>query len=144
MFLGQYEHSIDEKGRLTVPFRFRSLLEDGAYIMRGLDGNLWLMPTADFQRISEKVGKMNIANPTAREFKRLVFSYAEYAKPDETGRILIPQLLRQLAELDSSVVVVGAGTYVEIWSPERWALQANKMNDTETTTQKFSELDLSY
>jgi len=143
MFLGQYEHSIDEKGRLTIPFRFRSVFENGLYVMRGFECNLMLMCPNDFQFYSEKVARMNMANPTARDLKRWLFSYSEFIKPDDAWRILIPQTLRQLAKLNSSVIVAGAGEYIEVWSPEEWANQTDKLNDTEVSSQRFADLDLS-
>ena len=84
-----------------------------------------------------------MANPTARDLKRWLFSYSEFIKPDDAWRILIPQTLRQLAKLISSVIVAGAGEYIEVWSPEEWANQTDKLNDTEVSSQRFADLDLS-
>jgi len=143
MFLGLYEHSIDEKGRMTIPFRFRGGLENGAYLVRGFEKNLMLMPTILFEKFSDKVAKKSISDPTAREFNRLLFSFAEYVKLDESGRILIPQNLRELVSINSTVTINGMRDFIEIWAPEVWAKEAEKMNDPEANAQKFAELDLS-
>lgn len=143
MFLGLYEHSIDEKGRMTIPFRFRGGLENGAFLVRGFEENLMLMPTMVFEQFSDKVTKESISNPTARELKRLLFSFAEYVKLDESGRILIPQNLRVLVSINSTVIINGMRDFIEIWAPEVWAKEAEKLNDPEANARKFADLDLS-
>jgi MraZ protein len=142
MFLGRYEHSIDEKGRLTIPARYRELLEDGAYVTQGFDHNLIVHPIASFEELSAKVSQLAFTNPVARELKRFLFSTAERCEIDKAGRILLPQFLREMAKLDGAVVLVGAGTYFEIWSPSSWAQQNNSLQDTEATTQRFAALSL--
>jgi len=142
MFLGQFEHSIDEKGRMTVPHRFRNMLENGIYLMFGMDGNLMLMPSDYFQRFSNKISKMNMADPIARDYMRQFFANTELVAHDDVWRILIPQNLRQLANLNSTAIVIGSGKYAEIWSPELWATQLKKLNDPVASAKKFSALDL--
>ncbi len=142
MFLGQYEHSIDEKGRLTIPHRFRTLLENGIYLMPGLDGNLMLMPFEYFQRISNKIAKMNMADPVAREYMRQFFANTELVVHDDTWRVLISQNLRLLAHLNSNAIIVGSGQYAEIWLPEMWAEQQKKLSDPSASAKKFASLNL--
>ena len=142
MFLGQYEHSIDEKGRLTIPHRFRTLLENGIYLMPGLDGNLMLMPYEYFQRISSKIAKMNMADPVARDYMRQFFANTEQVTHDDVWRVLISQNLRQLCQLNSTAIVVGSGQYAEIWSPDLWAGQLKKLNDPAASAKKFASLNL--
>jgi MraZ protein len=143
MFLGQYEHTIDEKGRLTVPSRFRELLQDGAYITQGFDQNLVVLTAATFDHISSRVNRMSITDPTARQLKRLIFSHADRLEVDRAGRILIPQFLRASAHLDGAAIMVGVGDYFEIWSPERWQEQNTLLQDGEANAQRFAALDLS-
>jgi MraZ protein len=143
MFLGQYEHTIDEKGRLTVPSRFRELLQDGAYITQGFDQNLVVLTAATFDHISSRVNRMSITDPTARQLKRLIFSHADRLEVDRAGRILIPQFLRASAQLDGAAIMVGVGDYFEIWSPERWQEQNTLLQDGEANAQRFAALDLS-
>jgi MraZ protein len=142
MFLGQYEHSIDEKGRLTIPHRFRTLLENGIYLMPGLDGNLMLMPYEYFQRISNKIAKMNMADPIAREYMRQFFANTEQVTHDDVWRILVSQNLRQLGQLNSNAIIVGSGQYAEIWSPDLWADQLKKLTDPTASAKKFASLNL--
>ena len=143
MFLGTYEHTIDEKGRLTIPARFRELLSDGAYITRGFDGNLIVWTTSLFQHVSHRLNTMNTAANNTRLLRRLIFGNAEKVEVDKFGRILIQQFLRDAAHLESNAVVVGAGDYFEIWSPEQWADQQTQLIDPAATAERFVALDLS-
>ncbi len=144
MFLGKYQHTLDNKGRLTIPSRFRELLAaDGAYVTQGFDHNLMVYTAQAFDRIYQRVNRMNVTDANARLLKRLVFSTAERVEVDKAGRILIPEHLRLSAGLQSEAIVVGAGDYFEIWSPEAWAEQMAQINDTDANAQRFALLDLS-
>ncbi len=143
MFLGQYEHNIDDKGRLTIPARYRELLAEGAYITRGFDRNLMVLTAPSFEQMYANINQMNIADPTARLLKRLILSSAEKLEVDKAGRILIPQYLRQAACLDGAAVVVGEGNYFEIWSQPLWAEQIAKLDDVDANSQRFAALELS-
>ena len=142
MFLGRYEHSIDEKGRLTIPARYRELLEEGAYVTQGFDHNLIVHPVASFEAIYAKVDQLAFTDPVARQLKRFIFSTAERCEIDKAGRILLPQFLREKASLDGSAVIVGAGAYFEIWSQSSWAQQNESLQDTDAATQRFAALSL--
>ncbi len=143
MFLGQYEHTIDEKGRLTIPARYRDLLLNGAFITQGFDENLMVLTADSFQLIYERVNRMSMTNPSARQLKRLIFSHADRIEFDRAGRILIPQFLRQAARLDGTAILVGVGDYFEIWSQELWNEEDASLQDTEANNQRFAALDLS-
>jgi len=142
MFLGQYRHNIDEKGRLIIPARYRELLVDGAYVTQGFEHNLFVLRAPDFETIAVRINKLSLTDPETRELRRLLFSSAVRVDADNNGRILIPQFLRQFANLDSEAVVVGAGEYFEIWSPEHWEPQAAGLRDAETNTKRFAAIDL--
>lgn len=142
MFLGQYEHTVDAKGRMTIPARFRELLEEGAYITQGFDQNLVVLTASAFERIYEHVNQMSLTDPSARQLKRLIFSHADRVEVDRVGRILIPQFLRQAARIDGAAVVVGVGDYFEIWAPESWQQQNEALQDTDANTQRFAALNL--
>ncbi len=142
MFLGRYEHTIDEKGRLTIPARYRELLEDGAYVTQGFDHNLIVHPVASFEEMSARISQLAFTDPAARQLKRYIFSTAERCDIDKLGRILLPQFLREMAHLDGSVMLVGAGDYFEIWSPANWAQQDNTLQDTDSAAQRFSAISL--
>ncbi len=143
MFLGQFYHSFDEKGRLTIPVRFRDLLlPEGAYVMQGFDHNLMVLPSPTFEMLSHRVNKISMTNPTARLLRRLIFSTADRVDVDKVGRILIPQFLRQVVGNGNQLVVVGAGDYFEIWAPAEWETQNTKLNDSESNEHRFAALDL--
>ena len=143
MFLGQFQHNLDAKNRLTVPARFREeLLSEGAYVMQGFDRNLMVLPTTTFETISRRVNQMSMTDPKTRLLRRLIFSTANYVEVDKVGRILIPQFLRDAATLENGVVVVGNGDYFEIWSPELWNVQIEDLQDAEINADRFAGLFL--
>jgi MraZ protein len=144
MFLGRYHHTIDGKGRLTVPARYRDLLAaDGAYLTQGFDQNINVYPPQIFERISIRVNRLNMTDPSTRSLRRMMFSNAEHVTLDKAGRILIPQFLREEISLDSEAVIVGMGDYFEIWSPNLWAGQTTVMEESEPIAMRFMDLDLS-
>lgn len=143
MFLGQYQHSLDEKGRLMVPARFRELLEGGAFITQGFDRCLMVMTEGYFEQVYERVNSMNLADPAARLLRRLIFANAYPVDIDKVGRILVPQTLRQFCGLDGDAVVAGQGDYFEVWTPAGWNEQVARIQDTEANSQRFVTLNLS-
>ena len=143
MFLGRFHHNLDDKGRLTVPARFRDvLLSDGAYVMQGFDQNLMVLPSETFETLSHRINGMSMTDPTARLLRRLLFSTADRVEVDKVGRILLPQFLRDSAGLQASVIVVGNGDYFEIWSPEDWDAQDDQLQDAQSNAHRFAALDL--
>lgn len=142
MFLGRYEHTIDEKGRLTIPVRFRDLIADGAYVTRGFDTNLLVLTPPSFETISQRARQMSITDEAARLLKRLIFSSAERVEVDRNGRILIPQWLRTSVGIENTAVVVGAGEYFEIWSPNLWENQDEKLLDSDANAARFSSFEI--
>lgn len=143
MFLGNFQHNLDDKGRLMIPARFREMLEDGAYITQGFDRCLMVMTEAYFQQVYERINAMNLADPTARLLRRLILSNAYPVEVDKVGRILMPQNLRQFIGFDGEAVVAGQGDYFEIWMPSDWTTQMDQIHDTEANNQRFATLDLS-
>ena len=143
MFLGQYTHNLDNKGRLTIPARYRDLLLDGAYVTQGFDHNLIVMTVSAFETLSQNVKQMSITDSKARLLRRLIFSNGERVEVDKAGRILIPQFLRLAAGLNGEAIVVGVGDYFEIWSPEHWAEQASRLQDVEANADLFSVFNIS-
>ncbi|HUV25951.1 MAG: division/cell wall cluster transcriptional repressor MraZ [Anaerolineales bacterium] len=144
MFLGRYHHTVDEKGRLTVPARYRDLLAaEGAYLTQGFDSNINVYPIPIFERISLRVNRLSMTDPSARLLRRLMFSNAELVVLDKAGRILVPHFLREGLNLDSEAVIVGMGDYFEIWSPNQWVGQTAMMEESEPIAVRFMDLDLS-
>jgi MraZ protein len=143
MFLGQFYHNLDNKGRLTIPARFREFLSaDGAYVMLGFDQNLMVLPSPTFQNLSHRIKQMSMTNPNSRILRRLIFSTANYVEIDKVGRVLIPQYLQKSASIDGSAVVIGSGDFFEIWSPDLWTAQVDQLHDAELNAHRFEALDL--
>ena len=143
MFLGQYHHNLDEKGRLTIPARFRDALAEGAFLTLGFDRNLRLLTQADFELMAEKINHLSMTNPDIRQLRRLIFANASEVQLDRLGRTLIPQFLRDFAGLDGEAVIVGVGEAIEIWSPAAWSEQEDTIQDADANAQRYAELDLS-
>ena len=120
MFLGQYSHALDSKGRLTVPARFREELEAGLVMTQGYEPCLLVYPQTSWMALAQKVAQMSAASSMARSYARLIFGNAFEAIPDKMGRILIPTVLRDYAGIQEEAVVVGVNSYIEVWSPIRW------------------------
>lgn len=143
MFLGQYDHTVDDKGRMTIPVRYRDLLQDGAFVTIGFDRNLMVLTAASFDKVREQISMMSLTDNTARQLRRLMFSNADRVEVDRAGRVLIPQYLRDAVGLTGTAIVVGVGDYFEIWAPEHWNKQNEQLTDTEANAQRFAALDLS-
>jgi MraZ protein len=120
MFLGEYQHSLDAKGRLTVPSRLRDGLGDAFIATKGLDNCLFLYPMGEWQTIEEKVRTLPVTRGDARSFARFFFAGATECEVDKQGRILLPLTLREYAGIDRDVAVIGVGARVEIWSKDNW------------------------
>ena len=143
MFLGQFQHNLDDKGRLMIPARFRELLAAGAFITQGFDKCLMVMTDVYFKEVYDRISAMNLADPMARLLRRLILSNAYPVEADKVGRILIPQNLRQVITLESEAIVAGQGEYFEVWTPAAWNEQMAQLQDLETNDQRFAMLDLS-
>ena len=120
MFMGEYNHTIDAKGRLIVPAKFREILGDNFIVTKGLDGCLFVYPNDEWTRFEEKLKSLPLTNKNARQFTRFFLAGAAACEVDKQGRILLPQDLREFASLEKDVVLVGVASRIEIWSRERW------------------------
>lgn len=126
MFLGEYSHTIDDKGRLTLPAKYRVELATGVVVTRGIDKCLFVFPMDEWKKLAEQVSALPLTDTQAREFRRLLFSGATDAELDKQGRVLLPQYLRDYAGLNGNVIVAGLNTHMEIWTPDAWnAIRAN-------------------
>src|SRR5690606_35225685 len=108
----QYTHNIDDKGRLTIPARFRGELAAGLVVTCGFDRNLMVFPMSEWEKLAEKISAQPLSNESVREFRRRVFSQAVDLEPDRQGRILLPQTLRDFAGIDGEAVIAGNYNYV--------------------------------
>ncbi len=121
MFLGQFAHTLDTKGRLAVPARFRTSLEAGVVVTRGIDRCVAAYPIPVWEELAGKISALPMTDANARQFRRMVFAQAANLDLDRQGRIVLPQELRDYAGIDREAVVIGVHASFEIWSPEGWA-----------------------
>lgn len=129
MFLGEFEHSIDDKGRLTIPAKFRGELAAGLVITKAIDACLWLYPNPRWAVLAAKIDALPLTDPNAREFRRQVYGGATDATPDRQGRVILPPGLRAYANIDSQAVIVGLHDHCEIWNPDRWRERQQRSDD---------------
>jgi MraZ protein len=120
MLLGEYEHTIDEKNRLTLPAKFRDAFADGLVVTRGMDGCLYVYARAEWERVAREIASVDDLNPDARKLRRYFFAGASEDEPDRQGRISIPSALVQSARLGREVVVAGVLDHLEIWDRRTW------------------------
>lgn len=120
MFMSEYQHNIDAKGRLFIPARFREGLGDSFIITKGLDGCLFVYTREEWDALEQKLRSLPFTKGDARAFVRFFFSGAAICEVDKQGRILIPGNLREYAGLEKDVVIIGVSTRVEIWSKNKW------------------------
>ncbi|MBF0579312.1 division/cell wall cluster transcriptional repressor MraZ [Erysipelotrichaceae bacterium RD49] len=136
MFMGEYTHNIDRKGRLIMPAKFREELGERVYITRGMDGCLTVYPLEEWTSLYKKYSSLPTTNPDARMFMRFFMAKATEVEPDGQGRILIPGSLVKEAALEKECYIIGVANRVEIWSKDRWlALQEEMLPSYE----KFAE-----
>jgi MraZ protein len=120
MFLGRFDHVLDEKGRLAIPARFRGDLQEGMVITRGTDRCLYIFPMGAWQEIASRLDALPLGDANARNLRRAAFAAAEPAELDKQGRVVLSERLRGYANLRSSVAVVGMNSYIEVWDLEAW------------------------
>ena len=142
-FFGTFEHNIDEKNRITFPARFRDQLGDGAFVIRGFDGNLVIMNASRFKLLFDRVNSLNMADANTRNLRRFLFKNANEIEFDKNGRFIIPSVLRQYAHLDGTATVIGTGEDIEIWSPELLAKQDEQFDSPDLAADLAEKFDLS-
>lgn len=129
MFIGQFRHTLDDKGRLSVPVKFRADLAHGLVVTRGLDRSLFLYPKHEWERLSEKIAALPLGKSDTRAFARLMLAGAMEADIDTSGRVTVPPYLREYAHLSKKVVVTGLGDRLEVWDEDLWNTYCEKMED---------------
>ena len=120
MFMGEYNHTIDAKGRLIVPSKFRETLGDTFVVTKGLDGCLFVYDNKEWNAFEEKLKSLPLTNKEARQFARFFLAGAAEVEVDKQGRILVPNILREFAQISRDVVLIGVASRIEIWSKERF------------------------
>lgn len=120
MFMSEYNHTVDAKGRLIIPSKFREILGEEFVVSKGMDGCLFVYANNDWNAFEQKLTSLPLINKEARKFARFFLAGAAQVEVDKQGRILLPASLREFAGLDKDVVLVGVGSRIEIWSREKW------------------------
>ena len=143
MFIGEFSHNLDSKGRMAVPVKFRNKLGAGAIITRGLDHCLFVFTTAEWETLAQKLINLPLSQANSRAFVRLMLSGAADVEADKQGRILIPDYLREYAGLKKQVVVAGVYNRFEIWDAEAWKqYKAKTESASDEIAEKLSELGI--
>ena len=142
MFTGEYRHTVDDKGRIAVPAKFRVQLGAGAVVSRWLDACLAIHTTDGWEALAAKVAALPITDQSARRFQRLIFAGAAEVELDRQGRILLPAYLREHIDLGNEAVVVGSRDHAEIWVPSTWATYAQGLEDPDELAQAFEGLGI--
>lgn len=140
MFKGEYSHSVDAKGRIIMPAKFREILGEMFVVTKGLDGCLFVYPNDEWENIENKFREIPLTTKDARKFSRFFFAGAADCEVDKQGRVLIPAVLREFAGLNKEVVLVGVLNRIEIWSKERW--QENEYDDMDEVAEHMAALGL--
>lgn len=136
MFIGEYQHNLDEKGRLAIPKKFRSDLSKGAVVTRGLDNCLFLYTKKEWEKLAEKLAQLPFSQANTRAFARLMLAGAMDVDIDKQGRIVLPDYLRTFAGLTKNTVVAGLYNRLELWDQEKWEEYKKK---TEKESNKIAE-----
>ena len=143
MFLGEFSHTLDDKGRLTIPAKFRDELAGGLVITRGIDRCLSVFTRQGWQNLAERIAQLPLTQRSARDFGRLMFSGAADFIPDRQGRVLLPQGLREYSQLDGEAVIIGLYDRLEIWNPDTWAnVKTAVEEDPESIAEQLQELGI--
>ncbi|MGE5557876.1 MAG: division/cell wall cluster transcriptional repressor MraZ [Bacillota bacterium] len=143
MFMGEYQHTLDQKDRLIIPAKFREELGDIFIVTRGLDNCLFVYPKKGWEVVEEKIKDLSMTRSDVRAFVRLLLSGAVECEVDKQGRIIIPENLREHARINKDVFVIGVSTRVEIWSKENWEQYANRAEQSyEEIAEKIVDLGI--
>lgn len=142
MFMGEYSHSIDEKGRLIVPSKFRELLGDKFVLTKGLDGCLSIYTMDEWENFEKKLQTLPLNNKNARKFARFFVAGAALCEVDRQGRILVPQTLREFAGLEKEVIFTGVLNRIEVWSKAMWE-ENNNYDDMDAIAEDLQDMGIS-
>ncbi len=143
MFLGQFPLSMGDDRSVEIPESFREVLAHGAYITRGFEQNLLVMSEREFKETCQRVTSLNMADPSVRLLQRLILGSASRLDIDGNGRVILPDELAAFAGIQKVVILVGQGDHIEAWAPEAWEKQVCLLEDVETNSARFAQLDLS-
>jgi MraZ protein len=129
MFIGQFEHAIDQKNRIAVPVKFRRAISGGAVITKGLDGCIFLFTKEKFQKMAQSIGQLPLTRSSARLYARLILAGASDVEFDKQGRIILPGYLKEYAKIKRNATIVGVYDRVEIWDKGAWSKSIEKIEN---------------
>ena len=141
MLMGEYNHSLDAKGRIIIPAKLRDQLGDTFVVTKGLDGCLFVFPPVEWEKLVNKIQALPLTNTNARKFSRYFLAGASEVEVDKQGRALLPGTLREEAKLEKDVVLCGVGNRVEIWSREAWS-DVSRYENVEELAENMAELGI--
>ena len=141
MFMGEYNHAIDTKGRLIIPSKFREELGEEFVVTKGLDGCLFVFPNEAWREFEDKLRTLPLTNKSARQFSRFFVAGATPCELDKQGRILLPATLREFANLEKDVVLTGMLNRIEIWSKEMWS-ENSSYDDMDASAEQMTDIGL--
>lgn len=143
MFIGEYQHTLDEKGRLAIPVKFRKKLSGGAVVTRGLDNCLFVFSMDEWKKLAEKIAALPMTSADSRAFARLMLAGAVDVETDKQGRVIIPEYLREYAGLRKDAVVAGIFNRMEVWDKTAWEkYKAKTEKKAEDIAERMSELGI--
>ena len=143
MFMGEYNHSIDAKGRLIIPSKFRDTLGDEFVVTKGLEGCLFVFEKYDFETFMDKLNEKSDLEAKVRKIKRFFISGAQEMESDKQGRMLVPPVLREYAGLEKEVVFAGVGGHIEIWDKAKWE-DVTSFDDINDIAEELSNIGISF
>lgn len=139
MFIGEYQHNLDQKDRLAVPVKFRAKLKEGAVVTRGLDNCLFLYTKSEWKKLADKLSSLPISKSNTRAFSRFMLSGAMDVNVDKQGRIKLPDYLKKFAGLKKNIIVAGLLNRLELWDTQAW--NKYKQGNEKASTQIAEELE---
>lgn len=142
MFIGEYRHSLDDKGRVTIPAKYRDQLQDLFVLTKGLDGCLFIYTLEEWTLFEQKLKSLPVTNMNARKFVRFFLSGGAECTIDKQGRILIPNHLRVYSKIEKDIVFIGMSSRIEVWSAERWIAYNEEALNMEELANQMEELGI--
>jgi MraZ protein len=143
MFLGKHYSTINNQSRIQIPLTAREAVSGSVFITQGFDRNLWVLSRNAFEEIYKKIVALNLTDPLARTLLRMILGGADASEISADGELVIPDHLRQFAQLETEAVIIGQGDYFEIWAPEFWRQQEINLQNVELNVDRFMTLNLS-
>jgi MraZ protein len=143
MLIGEFKHNLDQKGRVSIPAKFRQKFAEGLILTRGIDQCVFGFPKPEWEKVVNKITNLPLSQANARAFARLMLSGAFEAEIDNQGRVLIPEVLRKYAHLEKKVVIVGMHNRIEIWDDKKWEeYKKQSEENSEEIAERLSDLGI--